>query len=79
MISASGGTLGAALRNLMLGPGPHLVERDEDQDRRRDDRPDHLEPLAAVEVLGLADGLALGVALVGEPVQRPRPGRSGCR
>ncbi len=38
----------------MLGPGSHLVERDEDQDGRRDDRPDHLEPLAAVEVLGLA-------------------------
>ena len=62
---------GRRLRNLMLGPGPHLVEGDEDQDRGRDDRPDHLEPLAAVEVLGLADRLALGVELVGEAVLGP--------
>ena len=66
MISASGWHLGGRAAELDLGPGPHLVEGDEHQDGGRDDRPDHLEPLAAVEVLGLADRLALGVELVGE-------------
>ena len=71
MISAKAGTRGAALRNLIARPGSHLVEGDEDEDGRRNDRPDHLEPLTAVKILGLADRLALGVELVGELVLGP--------
>ena len=51
VISASGLDFGGHAAELDLRPGPHLVQGDEDQDGRGDDRPDHLEPLAAVEVL----------------------------
>ena len=62
MISASGRDLGGGAAELDLGPRPHLVQGDENQDGGGNDGPDHLEPLAAVEVLGLADRPALGVS-----------------